>query len=434
MQSDRRCRLRRELSAISEQSPHVVVIGGGFGGIEVARALGRARMPVTLIDRQNYHLFQPLLYQVATAALSPADIAEPIRKILRRYRSAQVLLGEVERIDRDARDVVLSTGRCVPYDMLVIATGATHSYFGHPEWERSAPGLKTISDSRLIRSEILRCFELAEITEDAAERERLMTFAVVGGGPTGVEMAGAIAELARYTLAKDFRNIRPERANVLLIEAGGRLLTAFPESLADYADKRLKKLGVTVLLNSPVRPLSNDSILVGDRIISVGATIWAAGVAASPAANWIGVETDNAGRIPVTPELSVPGMPEMFVIGDVALALDEHGKPLPGLAQVAKQEGMYLGHALAHRLPRPFPPFRYHSRGNTAVIGRNAAIFDFGGGWQIKGWLAWVFWAFIHVYLLVGFEHRILVSVQWLWRYFTYEQGARLIVDEMRKG
>ena len=400
----------------------------------MARALGRAKMPVALIDRQNYHLFQPLLYQVATAALSPADIAEPIRKILRRYRSAQVILGEVERIDRDAREVVLREGRRVAYDVLVLATGATHSYFGHPEWERSAPGLKTITDARLIRSEILRCFEEAEITEDAAERERLMTFAVVGGGPTGVEMAGAIAELARYVLAKDFRNIRPERAKVLLIEAGPRLLTAFPESLAAYAETRLKKLGVTVLLNSPVMPLSREAIHVGGQTLAVGATIWAAGVAASPAANWIGVETDKAGRIRVAPDLSVPGLADTFAIGDITVALDEHGRPLPGLAQVAKQEGVYLGRALARRLPRPFPPFRYHSRGNTAVIGRNAAIFDFGGGWELKGWIAWFFWAFIHIYLLVGFEHRLLVSVQWLWRYFTYEQGARLIVDETREG
>jgi NADH dehydrogenase len=417
---------------VSGQAPRVVVIGGGFGGIVVARALGRARMPVTIIDRQNYHLFQPLLYQVATAALSPADIAEPIRKILHRYRSVQVVLGEVERVDRETREVVLREKRRVPYDVLVLATGATHSYFGHPEWERSAPGLKTVADARLIRSEILRCFEQAEITDDEAERERLMTFAIVGGGPTGVEMAGAIAELARYTLARDFRNIRPERANVLLIEAGGSLLTAFPESLSSYAEQRLVKLGVTVLLNSPVMPLSREAIFVGGRALPVGVTIWAAGVAASPASNWIGAETDNAGRIRVAPDLSVSGMSDIFAIGDVALALDEHGIPLPGLAQVAKQEGIYLGRALARGLPRPFPPFRYHSRGNTAVIGRHAAIFDFGGGWQFKGWYAWFFWAFIHVYLLVGFEHRVLVAVQWLWRYFTYEQGARLIVDETR--
>jgi NADH dehydrogenase len=261
-----------------------------------------------------------------------------------------------------------------------------------------------------------------------------MTFAVVEDGPTDVEMTDAIAELARYTLARDFRNIRPERTNVLLIEAGPRLLTAFPEGLANYAEKRLRKLGVKVLLNSPVRPLSPRAIFVDGRTLPVGATIWAAGIAASPAASWIGVETDAAGRIRVAPDLSVPEVPGVFAIGDVALALDEKGKPLPGLAQVAKQQGMYLGRALARRLPRPFPPFRYHSRGNTAVIGRNAAIFDFGHGWELKGWVAWFFWALIHVYLLVGFEHRILVSVQWLWRYFTYEQGARLIVDEMRKG
>jgi len=416
---------------VKDPSPRVVVIGGGFGGIEVARALGRARMPVTVIDRHNYHLFQPLLYQVATAALSPADIAEPIRKILRRYRSVQVMLEEVARVDRDAREVVLSAGTRVPYDILVLATGATHSYFGHPEWAHAAPGLKTIADARLIRSEILRRFEQAEIAEDAAERERLMTFAVVGGGATGVEMAGAIAELARYTLAKDFRNIRPERAHVLLIEAGPRLLTAFPERLARYAQERLRRLGVTVLLNSPVQQLSTGSLVIGDRTIAVGATIWAAGVAASPAAHWIGVSTDSAGRIPVGPDLSVVGMPDVFAIGDVALALDEKGKPLPGLAQVAKQEGIYLGRALARRLPRPFPPFRYRSRGNTAVIGRKAAVFDFGW-WQAKGAMAWFLWAFIHIYLLVGFEHRLLVSVQWLWRYFTYEQGARLIVDETR--
>jgi NADH dehydrogenase len=419
---------------VTDQSPRVVIIGGGFGGIEVARALGRARMPATIIDRRNHHLFQPLLYQVATAALSPADIAEPIRRILRRYRSVQVMLAEVETIDRETREVILSAGTRVPYDILVLATGATHSYFGHPEWSQVAPGLKTIADARFIRSEILRCFEHAEITEDAAERERLMTFAIVGGGATGVEMAGAIAELARYTLAKDFRNIRPERANVLLIEAGNRLLTAFPESLSRYARQRLQKLGVTVLLNSPVRQLSRDVLTIDGRTLAVGVTIWAAGVAASPAARWIGVETDSAGRVRVGPDLAVVGVPDIFAIGDVALALDENGKPLPGLAQVAKQEGIYLGRALARGLPRPFPPFRYHSRGNTAVIGRNAAIFDFGGGWQVKGWLAWFFWAIIHVYLLVGFEHRLLVSVQWLWRYFTYEQGARLIVEETRTG
>ena len=408
---------------------HVVVIGGGFGGIEVARRLGRANIAVTVIDRHNYHLFQPLLYQVATAALSPADIAEPIRRILRRYKSVDVQLGEVSGVDTAARAVCLASGARVSYDVLVLATGSMHAYFGHPEWAPLAPGLKTLSDARLIRSGILQRFERAEVSNDPEEQQRLMTVAVVGGGATGVEMAGAIAELARYTLAKDFRNIRPDKARVVLIEGGPRLLTAFPESLADYALRKLQQLGVTVLLNAPVRQLSAEKLVAGDREISASAVIWAAGVAASPAGKWIGVETDNAGRICVAPDLSVPGRENIFAIGDLAITLDEHGHPLPGLAQVAKQQGIYLGRMLARGTPRPFPPFRYHSRGNTAVIGRHSAIFDFGWS-RMKGGLAWILWALIHIYLLVGFEHRFVVSVQWLWRYFTYERGARLIVDD----
>ncbi len=411
--------------------PHVVVIGGGFGGIEVARQLGRAGMTVTVIDRHNYHLFQPLLYQVATAALSPADIAEPIRKILRRYRSVDVLLAEVSGVDVTARAVCLATGARVPYDVLVLATGATHSYFGHAEWAHAASGLKTLTDARLIRSHVLQRFEQAEMSADPAEQQRLMTIAIIGGGPTGVEMAGAIAELARYTLARDFRKIQPDKARVILIEAGPRLLGAFPENLAEYAHRKLQQLGVTVLLDAPVTKLSPDALTVGDREIGVGAIIWAAGVAASPAAKWIDAETDTAGRIRVGQDLSVPGKDDIFAIGDLALAFDEHGQALPGLAQVAKQQGIYLGRMLARRVPRPFPPFRYRSRGNTAVIGRRAAIFDFGWS-RMKGGLAWILWALIHIYLLVGFEHRFVVSVQWLWRYFTYERGARLIVDEVQ--
>jgi len=409
--------------------PHVVVIGGGFGGIEVARRLGRAGVAVTVIDRHNYHLFQPLLYQVATAALSPADIAEPIRKILRRYKSVDVQLGEVSGVDTAAHEVCLANGARVPYDVLVLATGSMHAYFGHSEWEPLAPGLKTLSDARLIRSGILQRFEHAETSKDPAEQQKLMTVAVIGGGATGVEMAGAIAELARYTLAKDFRNIQPDKARVILIEGGPRLLTAFPESLANYAQRKLQQLGVSVLLNAPVRQLSAERLIAGDREISASAVIWAAGVASSPAGKWIGVGTDPAGRIRVAPDLSVPGRENIFAIGDLALALDEHGHPLPGLAQVAKQQGIYLGRMLANRVARLFPPFRYHSRGNTAVIGRHSAIFDFGWS-RMKGGLAWILWALIHIYLLVGFEHRFVVSVQWLWRYFTYERGARLIVDD----
>ncbi len=370
---------------MSEGHERVVVIGGGFGGIEVARALGRAGMPVTVIDRHNYHLFQPLLYQVATAALSPADIAEPIRKILRRYRSVQVMLGEVERIDRDAREVVLSAGTRVPYDVLVLATGATHSYFGHPEWAHAAPGLKTIADARLIRSEILRCFEQAEITEDAAERERLMTFAVVGGGRDGRRDGGRDRRAGALHARQGFPQ-HPAGARQRPLDRSRSAVCSprFRNGLPATRRNRLQRLGVTVMLNSPVKPLSTGSLVVGDRTLAVGATIWAAGVAASPAAHWIGVETDGAGRIPSRPISPSSGMPDVFAIGDVALALDEKGKPLPGLAQVAKQEGIYLGRALARRLARPFPPFRYRSRGNTAVIGRKAAVFDFGW-WQTKG-------------------------------------------------
>jgi NADH dehydrogenase len=411
--------------------PRVVVIGAGFGGIEVARQLGRAGVPVTVIDRMNHHLFQPLLYQVATAALSPADIAEPIRKILRRYPSAEVLLAEVTGIDHAARQVRLSSGDRVAYDVLVVATGARHSYFGHPEWEQAAPGLKTLADARHIRSRVLLSFEHAESSRDVAEQQRLMTIAVIGGGPTGVELAGTTAELARHALARDFRNIQPGKAKVLLIEAGPRLLTAFPERLGAYAQRRLERLGVTILLNSPVQQVSQRALRVAGHEIPVGAILWAAGVEASPVARWLGLPLDRQGRVSVRPDLSVAGLSDVFVIGDLARTDDGHGQPLPGLAQVAKQQGIHLGRALARRIAsnRAIPPFRYHNRGNTAVIGRHSAIFDFGR-WQMKGRIAWMLWAFIHVYLLVGFEHRILVSVQWLWRYITYERGARLIFDE----
>jgi NADH dehydrogenase len=362
--------------------------------------------------------------------LSPADIAEPIRKILRRYRSVDVRLGEVASVDTAGRAVVLGEGERISYDALVLATGAAHSYFGHGEWERAAPGLKTLDDARLIRSNVLLAFERAETAQDETERQRLMAIAVIGGGPTGVEMAGSIAELARYALKRDFRRIRPEAARILLIEAGPRLLTAFPESLATYALKKLQKLGVTVLLGEKVTALTGDAVHLGERRIPIGAAIWAAGVAASSAGRWIGAATDRAGRIPVADDLSVPGKPDIYALGDVALARDEKGEPLPGLAQVAKQQGIYLGKALARRFAgRPGSgPFRFRNRGNTAIVGRNAAVFDFGWA-RVKGRPAWLLWALIHVYLLVGFEHRLLVSVQWLWRYLTFETGARLITN-----
>ena len=406
----------------------VVVLGGGFAGIEVARKLGRAGVPTTLVDRQNHHLFQPLLYQVATAALSPADIAEPIRKMLRHAPSVEIVLGEVAAIDTAGRKVALADGGSVPYDVLVLATGATHSYFGHDEWEASAPGLKTIEDARRIRSHLLLAFEKAEMSRDPAEQKRLMTIAVIGGGPTGVELAGSIAELARYTLAKDFHRIRAETATVLLLEAGPRILTAFPQALSDYAVKTLGRLGVSVRTNCAVERIVQDRVVAAGEDIPTGFAIWAAGVRASPLAAMLGVETDRAGRVRVNRDLSVPGLDGVYALGDVALTPDETGKPLPGLAQVAKQQGEYLGRALAAKIARgeTAKPFAFRNRGNTAIIGRHAAVFDFGFA-QMRGWLAWMFWALIHVYLLVGFEHRLLVVMQWVWRYATYERGSRLI-------
>ncbi len=409
---------------------HVVIVGGGFAGIAVARGLGTAGIATTLIDSRNYHLFQPLLYQVATAALSPGDIAEPIRKMLRRHPRVDILLGAVTGIDTQARTLALGDGKSVPYDHLVLATGATHSYFGHDEWEAFAPGLKTIDDARRIRSRLLLAFEQAEMSHDPEEQKRLMTIAVVGGGPTGVELAGSIAELARYTLAKDFHRIRAETATVILLEAGPRLLAAFPESLAAYARDKLARLGVTVRTDAPVGHVAAHRIVVGTEEIGVGLAIWAAGVTASPLGRMLGVPTDRAGRVTVDRDFAVPGLDNVYVLGDLALAMDAHGKPLPGLAQVAKQEGTWLGHALAQRILKgtPAAPFRFHNRGNTAIVGRNAAVFDFGWA-RMQGWFAWVLWAFIHVYLLVGFQHRLTVSVQWLWRWLTYERGSRLIVE-----
>jgi NADH dehydrogenase len=418
----------------NRDSTRVVVLGAGFAGIEVAGGLGAAGVRVTLIDRQNHHLFQPLLYQVATAALSPADIAEPIRKMLRGYPSVDVRLDEAIAIDVRARTLSLASGATLFYDWLVVATGATHSYFGHDEWAPFAPGLKSIEDARIIRSRLLLAFEEAERTRDPAEQRRLMTIAVIGGGPTGVELAGSIAELARYTLAKDFRTIRAETATVLLLEAGPRILPAFPETLARYAQRRLEKLGVAVRTHCPVESVTARSIAAAGKELTVGFVIWAAGVRASPMGRMLGVNTDRAGRIAVNPDLSIPDLDRVFALGDLALFAGVDGRPLPGLAQVAKQQGRYLGRALVKRIRSNIapPPFRFHNRGNTAIIGRHAAVFDFGW-WQIRGALAWMFWALIHVYLLVGFQHRLMVAIQWLWRYLTYERGSRLIAVDPRR-
>lgn len=414
-----------------DDAPHVVIVGAGFGGLACAAALGGTPVRVTVIDRHNYHLFVPLLYQVATAALSPADIAEPIRRVLGRHRNIDVVLGEVTGVDRERRRVLLADGSHVPYDRLVLATGSSYSYFGHDDWAELAPGLKSIENARRIRARLLTCFEQAEMSPDPAQQKALMTSVIVGGGPTGVEMAGAIAELARFTLARDFRRIDPRAACILLVEAGPRLLPSFPEDLSDYARRSLEEKGVVVLTGQAVEAVTEAGVTVAGRFIPAGTIVWGAGVKASPAAGWLGVEGDRAGRIKVAADLAVPGLEHVYALGDTALVQGEDGKPLPGLAQVAKQQGRHLGRALAGSLlhGRPLPPFRFRSRGNTAIIGRSAAVFDFGGR-HLRGWPAWVLWAIVHVYLLLNFQKRLLVSMQWFWRWLTYQRGARLITYE----
>ena len=414
-----------------DNRPHVVIVGAGFGGLACAGALGSTNIRVTVIDRHNYHLFVPLLYQVATAALSPADIAEPIRRILSRHPNVDVVMGEVTGIDRAQKKVVLADGSFVPYDRLVLATGSSYSYFGHDDWARIAPGLKTIENARQLRARLLMSFEQAEMSDDPARQKALMTSIVVGGGPTGVEMAGAIAELARYALARDFRRIDPRKAKVLLVEAGPRILPTFPEDLASYARRKLEELGVVVLTEQAVEKIEPEGATVAGRFIPAGTMVWGAGVQASPAGTWLGVETDRAGRIPVNADMSVPGIPDVYALGDTAALAGDDGKPLPGLAQVAKQQGEHLGRTLEASISRgqAMEPFRFHNRGNTAIIGRSAAVFDFGRR-HLKGWFAWVLWAIVHVYLLVSFEKRVLVSLQWLWRWLTYQRGARLITRD----
>ncbi|HYD31774.1 MAG TPA: NAD(P)/FAD-dependent oxidoreductase [Azospirillaceae bacterium] len=422
------------MASPSSGAPHVVIVGAGFAGLATARTLGSSsETRVTVIDRRNYHLFVPLLYQVATATLSPADIAEPIRHILWRHENVEVRLGEVTGVDVVRREVILAGGDRVPYDYLVLATGSSQSYFGHPGWERFAPGLKTIEDAREIRARVLMNFELAENSRDPEEQRRLLTIVIVGGGPTGVEMAGALAELTRRSLARDFRHINPRTASIMLVEAGPRILPTFPEELSAYAKTDLEGQGVTVLTNTAVEDVTDKGVVLRGSFYPAGAVIWGAGVAASPAGRWLGVETDRAGRVKVAADLSVPGLSNVYVLGDTALAEGDDGTPLPGLAQVAKQQGEYLGRALLKRIRHGAPPepFRFKSRGNTAIVGRNAAVFDFGRR-RFKGLLAWLLWGIVHVFLLVGFENRVVVSIQWLWAYLTDQRGARLITAERK--
>jgi NADH dehydrogenase len=405
----------------------VVIIGAGFAGLSAARALGMAPVDVTVIDRHNYHLFQPLLYQVATAGLSPADVATPIRAILRPQKNTTVLLGRVTGIDKAARLVEMD-GRRIPYDTLVVATGARHAYFGHDEWESVAPGLKKIEDATILRRRILLAFERAENEIDPDERRRLLNFAIIGGGPTGVELAGAIAELAKVALAMDFRNIDPRQARIILVEAGPRVLATFPEKLSAFAKTALEKLGVEVHVGGAVTACDASGIVVGEQRIEARTIIWAAGVAASPAARWLAAEKDRAGRVIVGADLSLAGHGEIFVLGDTAALAGADGRPLPGIAPVAKQQGAYVGRLIAARAAGTHepPPFRYRHYGNLATIGRKVAVADFGKV-RLGGRLAWLLWGAVHVLFLIGFRNRVAVLLDWLWAYVTFQRGSRLI-------
>ena len=407
--------------------PRIVIVGAGFGGLSAAHALSGAAADVTVIDRRNYHLFQPLLYQVATAGLSPAQIASPIRAILRRAANVRVVMGKVSGVDVVQRTVQVDD-REIPYDQLVLATGARHSYFGHDEWERVAPGLKKIDDATAIRRRILTAFEHAESAETPEARRRFLTFVVIGGGPTGVEMAGSIAELAHVALRHDFRTIDPREARILLVEASPRVLAAFPPVLSTAARGALERLHVEVRLGTPVSNCDEAGVTIGEEHVPAATIVWAAGVAASAAADWMGVEKDRVGRVLVGPDLTVPGHPEIFVVGDTASVAGKDGQPLPGLAPVAKQQGAYVARVLRTRLagkPAP-PPFHYFNYGTMATIGRRSAVADFG--WlRLDGTLAWLMWGLIHISFLIGFRNRLIVMLDWMWSYVTFQSSARLI-------
>ena len=401
----------------------VVIIGAGFGGLAAAQRLAGAEIDVTIVDRQNHHLFQPLLYQVATAALSPADIAAPIRSILARALNVRVLLDEVVGVDIARKRIELGRGEPLSFDWLIVATGARHSYFGRDHWAQYSTGLKSIDDALAIRRRVLLALELAETERLVDRRQALLTFVVVGGGPTGVEMAGAIAELARRSVSKDFRSITPHCSRVLLIEAGPRLLPAFPEGLSSKAERDLKELGVEVMTGAAVTRLNDGQLFAGDEQIASHTIVWAAGVEASPAAKWLGAERDKAGRVFVEADLTIQGQDHIFVIGDTANAAGANGQALPGIAPVAKQQGRYAAERI---LGRSKGSFRYRSFGNLATIGRKRAVMDWDG-WEMSGLLAWLIWSLAHVWFLVGFRSRIVVGIQWLWNYLTYQRSARLI-------
>jgi len=407
--------------------PHIVILGAGFGGLTAARALAKAPVDITLVDRQNHHLFQPLLYQVATAALSPADIAAPIRAIVKKHKNIRVVLGCAEAVDPACRTVALSHGHSLTYDQLVIATGARHSYFGRDDWAEFAPGLKTLDDATAVRRNVLLALEYAEIETDKAKRDALLTFIVIGGGPTGVEMAGAIAELSRTSVSMDFRSITPHCARVILVDSGDRLLKAFPEPLSRKAQAALESLGVEIKLGMRIKEVHDHGVRIGDALVPAQTIVWAAGVRASPAATWLGIEPDGSGRVPVGSDLRAIGHSDIFVIGDTAACAGPGGRSLPGVAPVAKQQGEHVARTIANDLKRrATPAFAYRDYGNLATIGRQRAVADFGK-LRLSGFVAWLLWCTIHVWYLAGYRNRFVVGTNWLWSYITFERNARLI-------
>jgi len=425
--------MKPTLSMKGTATPRVVIIGGGFAGLNAAKGLADAPVTVTMIDRRNHHVFAPLLYQVATAQLSPANIARPIRGILRGQKNVRVILGEVEKIDIEGKRVVVSDGLTIDYDFLIVAVGATHSYFGHDEWASLAPGLKTIEDALEIRRRILIAFERAEREDDPAKRAALLSFIVIGGGPTGVEMAGAIGEIANHSLAKDFKTIDPRQAKVLLLEGLPRILPMFAEKLSARAEKDLKRFGVVTRTNSLVTAIDENGVNIGDERIEAATVIWAAGVQVSPLTRALAeiAELDRAGRVPVERALHVARHPELFVIGDASSVRNAEGQPLPGVAPVALQEGQWAAANIARAANgEPYEPFDYKDRGSMATIGRNQAVAEIKG-FKFAGFPAWLAWVVVHVLFMVGLRNRLLVIAQWVFSYLTYNRGARLITGEL---
>jgi NADH:ubiquinone reductase (H+-translocating) len=417
---------------MADRKHRVVIVGGGFGGLIATKSLAQAPVEIVLIDRRNHHLFQPLLYQVATAALSPSEIAWPIRHLLRHQQNARVIMATVVGVDAAACAVLLEDGSREPFDSLVLATGAQHAYFGHDEWAAFAPGLKTVEDATAIRRKLLLAFEAAERETDPARRQALLTFAIIGAGPTGVEMAGAIIELGHASLRGQFQTIDPRELRVVLIEAGPKVLGNFDEELSAYAERSLTEMGVEVELGAPVTAIDADGVSFGDKRVFSKTIIWGAGVAASPVAKWLGIEGDRAGRVKVEPDLSVPGHPDVYVIGDAASILRDNGKPVPGVAPAAKQQGRHVARVITQKLSgsRETLPFRYKHDGDLATIGKSSAVIDFG--WmKLKGWPAWWVWGLAHIYFLVETRTRIFITLSWLWIYLTGNRSSRLITHGM---